>query len=142
MSHVITARMGGAIERVPAGDTAFAHRAAANLLWIIGLWDDPAADPEPHRAWVNDVLESARPYSTGGVYVNALDEEGPDRVRAAYGDGDVRAAAAGQARLGPRQRVPPQPEHPAGRAFAVSGANVNGGWVGVGSKCRGAQLVA
>jgi FAD/FMN-containing dehydrogenase len=85
MSHVITARMGGAIERVPAGATAFAHRSAANLLWIIGLWDDPAADPEPHRAWVGDVFESARPYSTGGVYVNALEEEGPERVRAAYG---------------------------------------------------------
>jgi FAD/FMN-containing dehydrogenase len=86
MSHIITARMGGAIERVPSGDTAFAHRSAANLLWIIGLWEDPSADPEPHRAWVNDVFDAARPDSTGGVYVNALDEEGPDRVRAAYGD--------------------------------------------------------
>jgi FAD/FMN-containing dehydrogenase len=86
MSHVITARMGGAIERVPAGDTAFAHRSAANLLWVIGLWDDPADPDEPHRAWVNDIVEAARPHSTGGVYVNGIEDGGgPERVVSAYG---------------------------------------------------------
>jgi FAD/FMN-containing dehydrogenase len=85
-SHIITARMGGAVERAAAGSTAFAHRSSANLLWVIGLWDDPADPAEPHRDWVNDVMEAARPYSTGGVYVNALDDEGPDRIRAAYDD--------------------------------------------------------
>ena len=88
LAHLITARMGGAVERVPAAATAFAHRSAANLLWIINLWEDTSADPGPHRAWVNEVLEATRPYSTGGVYVNGLDDEdGPARVRAAYGDG-------------------------------------------------------
>jgi FAD/FMN-containing dehydrogenase len=87
LSHVITARMGGAIARVPSDATAFAHRSAANLLWVIGLWDDPHAPIGPHRNWVNDVIEAARPYSTGGVYVNAIeDDEGPARVRSAYGE--------------------------------------------------------
>jgi FAD/FMN-containing dehydrogenase len=86
LSHIITARMGGAVERVANDATAFAHRSAANLLWIIGLWEDPAADPGPHRAWVDDVLEATRPHSTGGVYVNALESEGAERVRAAYGE--------------------------------------------------------
>jgi FAD/FMN-containing dehydrogenase len=86
MSHVITARMGGAIERVPAEATAFAHRDAANLLWVIGLWEDPADPDEPHREWVNSIVDAARPYSTGGVYVNAIeDDEGPERVVSAYG---------------------------------------------------------
>jgi FAD/FMN-containing dehydrogenase len=86
MSHVITARMGGAIERVPAADTAFAHRSAANLLWVIGLWEDPDEPAEPHRDWVNDLVEATRPFSTGGVYVNAVeDDEGPERVVSAYG---------------------------------------------------------
>jgi FAD/FMN-containing dehydrogenase len=86
LSHLITARMGGAIERIPAGATAFAHRSAANLLWVIGLWDDPAEPIDRHRAWVNDIIDSARPYSTGGVYVNAIeDDEGPERVVSAYG---------------------------------------------------------
>jgi FAD/FMN-containing dehydrogenase len=86
MSHLITARMGGAVARVGAAETAFAHRDAANLLWIIGLWEDAGADARPHREWVDAVFEAARPYSTGGVYVNALENEGPDRVRAAYGE--------------------------------------------------------
>ena len=85
MAHLITARMGGAIERVPVDGTAFAHRSAANLLWIIDLWEDPEADADPHRTWVNDVLEATRPHSTG-VYVNALDDEGEDRIRDAYGE--------------------------------------------------------
>jgi FAD/FMN-containing dehydrogenase len=86
MAHLITARMGGAIERVPADATAFAHRSAANLLWIIDLWEDPEEEADPHRAWVNDVLEATRPHSTGGVYVNALDDEGEGRIRDAYGE--------------------------------------------------------
>jgi FAD/FMN-containing dehydrogenase len=87
LAHLITARMGGAIERVPASATAFAHRSAANLLWIINYWDDPQADSVPHRRWVNDVLEATRRYSTGGGYVNAIEpDEGSARVLAAYGD--------------------------------------------------------
>jgi hypothetical protein len=87
MAHLVTARMGGAIERVPAGDTAFVHRSAANFLWIINLWEDPRADIEPHRRWVNDVLEATRRFSTGSGYVNAIaSDEGPARVRAAYND--------------------------------------------------------
>jgi FAD/FMN-containing dehydrogenase len=79
--------MGGAIGRVPADATAFAHRSAANLLWIINLWDDPTVGEVEHRRWVNDVVESTRPFSTGGGYVNAIgDDEDCARVRVAYGD--------------------------------------------------------
>ena len=85
-AHLITARMGGAIERVPAEATAFANRSAANLLWIIDLWDAGAEPDEPHREWVNGVLEATRPHSTGAAYVNALEDEGPERIRAAYGE--------------------------------------------------------
>jgi hypothetical protein len=73
LAHLITARMGGAIERVASGATAFAHRSAHNLLWIINSWDDPRADENEQRRWVDDVLDATRPYSTGGVYVNALE---------------------------------------------------------------------
>jgi FAD/FMN-containing dehydrogenase len=87
LSHVITARMGGAVARVPADATAFARRDAANLLWIIGLWDDPAAPDGPDRAWVNELADAAAPFSMGSGYVNAVtDGEGAARVRAAYGE--------------------------------------------------------
>ena len=85
LSHLITARMGGGVQRVPDDATAFRHRSAANLLWIIGYWPDPHADSSPHRAWVDEVFHATRHHSTGGVYVNALADEGPGRVRSAYG---------------------------------------------------------
>ena len=86
LSHLITARMGGAVRRVPDDATAFRHRSAANLLWIIGLWPDPHVDSSPHRAWVDEVFKATRRHSSGGVYVNALADEGPGRVRSAYGE--------------------------------------------------------
>lgn len=87
MSHLITARMGGAIERVPVDATAFRHRSASNLLWAIGLWEEAADPGAEHRAWVNEVMEATAPFSTGAGYVNALeDDENGARVRDAYGE--------------------------------------------------------
>ena len=87
MSHLITARMGGAIERVPAVATAFRYRSAANLLWAVGLWEDTSDPGDEHRAWVNDVMLAAAPFSTGAGYVNAIEgDEDAARVRDAYGE--------------------------------------------------------
>jgi FAD/FMN-containing dehydrogenase len=87
MSHLITARMGGAIERVPPEATAFRYRSAANFLWTIALWEDASDPGAEHRAWVNDVMEAAAPFSTGAGYVNALEgDEDAARVRDAYGE--------------------------------------------------------
>jgi FAD/FMN-containing dehydrogenase len=84
-AHLITARMGGAIERVPPGATAFTNRSAANLLWILNNWDDSTADDQAHRQWVNDVIAATSQYSTGGGYVNAVShDDGSVRARSAY----------------------------------------------------------
>ena len=82
-AQLITARMGGAVEQVPASATAFAHRDARFLVWIVNMWA-PGEDPEPNIAWGREVAAALQPYATGAVYVNALGDE-PDRVRAAYG---------------------------------------------------------
>jgi FAD/FMN-containing dehydrogenase len=79
--------LGGALSRVKADDTAFAHRDELFNLLIVGMWPDPT-DNRDHIEWVRKLWQAVQPYSTGGVYVNYLgrnaDEE-PDRVRAAYG---------------------------------------------------------
>ena len=122
LSHLITARMGGAVQRVPRDATAFRHRTAANLLWIISYWPDPHADGSPHRAWVDDVLEATRRHSTGGVYVNALVDEGPDRVRSAYGKSPYARLAEVKTRWDPgnlfklNQNIPPSHHSPANLA--------------------------
>ncbi len=82
-SHVILGAMGGAVARVAPEATAFGHRDAPWILWVIGCWT-PGEDAEPNVAWVRGIHDTAVPYGTGGVYVNALGNEGADRVRAAY----------------------------------------------------------
>jgi FAD/FMN-containing dehydrogenase len=81
-AHVMTAWMGGAIDRVAPDETAFGHRGARALTWIIGC---SAAEPVgPVAGWVRRVWEDTAPFASGGVYVNALDAERP--VRDAYAD--------------------------------------------------------
>ena len=84
MSLIINARMGGAIDRVPAESTAFGHRGANRLVWVVSSWWK--GDDAEQIEWCRGVFDAMTPYSTGGVYVNALDAEGPERVRAAYRD--------------------------------------------------------
>ena len=82
LAHVMTAWMGGAVDRVAPGETAFGHRGAHALTWIIGCsGDDPV---EPVTAWVRDVWNATARFAAGGVYVNALDAGRP--VRDAYAD--------------------------------------------------------
>jgi len=83
-SYTIIGRMGGAVGRVDASATAFAHRDAQHVLNINGVWTEPAED-EVHVEWTRDLFTAMEPFSTGGVYVNFLGNEGEDRVRAAYG---------------------------------------------------------
>ena len=81
-THVVTGWMGGAVDRVPPGATAFGHRGAPALAWVIGCsGEDPI---EPTADWVRRTWDATRPFATDGVYVNALDPDTP--VRQAYAD--------------------------------------------------------
>jgi FAD/FMN-containing dehydrogenase len=81
-SHIITGWMGGAIGRVPAGETAFGHRDAEAEVWFIGCSGEEPV--EPVADWVRGVWEETAEFATGGTYVNALAAERP--VRDAYAD--------------------------------------------------------
>ncbi len=74
----------GAMAREPEGGTAFGHRDTDRLLWIITAWDE--GDGEVEAAWCREIFDAATRWSTGTVYVNAVDVEAPSRVRAAYED--------------------------------------------------------
>jgi FAD/FMN-containing dehydrogenase len=52
------------------------------------VWEDPA-DDERAVAWVRDVRTGVGPWSTGAVYLNFIGEEGPERVRAGLGAGNL-----------------------------------------------------
>ena len=83
-THVMTGWMGGAIDRVVPGATAFGDRGARALTWFIGCSSEPPVDAVAD--WVRSAWEETAPFARGGVYVNALDEGRP--VREAYA-GDV-----------------------------------------------------
>jgi FAD/FMN-containing dehydrogenase len=92
MSVIGLQQTGGAIARVPPGATAYANRDAAFDCIPIAIWEDPARDAA-NIAWSRSVWEAMRPFSTGGVYVNNLGDEGEERIRAAYGPNLERLAA-------------------------------------------------
>ncbi len=79
-SHVITAWLGGAIDR--GGDTAFSHRGARAMSWLIGCSGEEPV--EPTTEWVRRTFTATARFATGGVYVNALDLG--RSVREAYAD--------------------------------------------------------
>jgi FAD/FMN-containing dehydrogenase len=75
---------GGAVARVGSDDTAFGERGGRFLCNATSTWENPAEDAT-HIPWARGFHEAMQPFATGGVYVNFLSDEGPDRVRAAYG---------------------------------------------------------
>jgi FAD/FMN-containing dehydrogenase len=77
---------GGAMARVPADATAFAHRDAAFVLNIIARSPDRDGFEE-HTGWARATHQAMAPWSTGGGYVNFTSEPGQDKVQACYPPG-------------------------------------------------------
>ena len=91
-SYTIMFQLGGAVRRVPDEATAFSGRGAGYALNINAVATDRDSYPE-QAAWARRMWEAMRPHGNG-VYVNFLDREGNDRVRAAYGEAKYRRLAA------------------------------------------------
>jgi hypothetical protein len=103
--------LGGAMARVPADATAYAHRASRIMVNLAAFYEGPE-DRTVRERWVADF---AAALNTGddGAYVNFLGDEGPERVRAAYPGATWDRLAAIKARYDPSnlfrltQNVPP-----------------------------------
>ena len=72
-AHIITGWMGGAIDRVAPGATAFGHRCAGAEIWFIGASGREPVGPV--REWVRRGFAETAAYATGGTYVNALEAD-------------------------------------------------------------------
>jgi FAD/FMN-containing dehydrogenase len=76
--------VGGAVQRVGAQQTAYAHRQARYAQVIVGVDPEPA-NLDRMTGWARAYHDALHPHSAGGAYVNMMmDDEGPDRVRASY----------------------------------------------------------
>jgi FAD/FMN-containing dehydrogenase len=74
--------LGGAMARVPAEATAFAHR-GRRIMAGVGCVYERAEERPAHEAWA-DRFAAALRQGDPGVYVNFLTNEGAGRVREAY----------------------------------------------------------
>src|SRR5215218_146309 len=74
--------LGGAMARVSAEATAFAHRSSRIMVNVAAFYEG-TEERATREAWVSD-FAAALEQGDGGVYVNFLGDEGEGRVRAAY----------------------------------------------------------
>ncbi len=78
--------LGGAMARVPADATAFAHRQNRLMVTVASVYED-LGETAKHHAWVDDLARTLLEGQEGhGAYVNFLGEEGGAGVREAYPD--------------------------------------------------------
>jgi FAD/FMN-containing dehydrogenase len=75
--------LGGAMARVPADATAFAHRQSPLMINVGALYDPSTSERSEHVAWAAG-LSVALGDGEPGAYAGFLDDEGEARVRAAY----------------------------------------------------------
>lgn len=84
-SYTIIFQLGGALGRVPEDASAFSQRDATHNLVINAVWTEDDPEGNRHTAWARDFFDALQPHARDRVYVNFLGDEGPDRVRQAYG---------------------------------------------------------
>lgn len=84
--------IGGATTRPRPDATAYSHRDAIYVCNVHGRWETTAED-EKCTDWARGFFNEAAPYATGGVYVNFLTDDEPERVKNAYGPGYDRLVA-------------------------------------------------
>lgn len=82
----------GAAGRVAPDATAWNYRDAKWAQVMVGVSPDPADNPRT-IGWARDYWAALHPFSAGGAYVNMFQDEGHDRVKAAYGANYDRLAA-------------------------------------------------
>ena len=91
--------LGGAMGRVAAEATAFAHRDKRYMVTLIANWLMPD-DAQPHLEWLERFWTAVRPFGAG-VYVNFLGLEGEARIREAYKPETYRRLAEVKRRYDP-----------------------------------------
>jgi hypothetical protein len=85
-------QMHGVASRIAPSATAFRHRAEQYDFLILSQWSD-ATDSDRNIEWTDALFEAMQPHLEESVYVNNLGDEGPGRVKAAYGQNYPRLAA-------------------------------------------------
>jgi FAD/FMN-containing dehydrogenase len=84
LTAILFLPMGGAIARVPDGETPLGQRDAGWNYHLLSMWPDPAEN-ESQIAWTREFASVLEPYATGGFYPNMQVDEGQAALAGAYG---------------------------------------------------------
>ena len=91
-SAVILFQIGGALNDLDEEHSPVGNRDARYVLNISGSWEQ-ADEDAANVGWAREAWNDMRSFSTGGTYINFLTEdEGPERIEAALGNGLQRLA--------------------------------------------------
>jgi FAD/FMN-containing dehydrogenase len=75
----------GALSNLPEDHSAVGNRRTGMVFNLAASWENPD-DDDANIAWARDAWSEMRQFSTGGTYINFLnEEEGDDRIHDAYG---------------------------------------------------------
>ncbi|HEX9268589.1 MAG TPA: FAD-binding oxidoreductase [Candidatus Limnocylindria bacterium] len=89
-SAIVIFPIEGALNQLPDDHSAVGNRDAAYVLNITASWEN-AEDDAANIEWARAAWRDMRRFSTGGTYVNFLtEEEGSERIKAAYGKNHAR----------------------------------------------------
>lgn len=85
VSQVIVVPGGGAVARVAEEATAFGERQAPFNIHYLSIWPDPA-DDDANIAHTRTLAAAMKPWTSGGVYLNFIGDEGQERVESSFGE--------------------------------------------------------
>lgn len=100
-SAVILFHIEGSLNRLEEDHSPVGNRDARYVLNVAGSWEQ-AGEDSANVEWARDAWSDMKSFSTGGTYINFLTEdEGPERIREAFGRGLERLAGV-KAKWDPR----------------------------------------
>jgi FAD/FMN-containing dehydrogenase len=100
-SGILVFHLAGKLNELPAAHSPAGNRDARYVVNVASSWEAPR-DDAANIAYTRESWQALRRFSTGGSYVNFLTEDdGADRVRAAYGDATFERLALLKAKYDP-----------------------------------------
>ena len=84
LTQIILVPGGGAIAQVDDDATAFGQRRSRWNIHFLSMWPD-ASDDAGNIAYTRELSGALKPWAAGEVYLNFIGDEGPERVRSAFG---------------------------------------------------------
>ena len=127
MTSIIVVPGGGAVSRIGEEETAFGQRTAPWNIHFLSGWRD-AADDDKNIAYTKQVSAAMKPWTTGGVYLNYIGDEGQTRIENSFAPRTLQRLRTLKARTtityddGPEGSVleqTPEPGVAAGRGLRV-----------------------